>query len=93
MSSDRSIRTRAMSRRDFLGQTTAAAFCACGQLKYGWAEDLQFVIADTSFGKIRGTAHRGIKIFKGVPYGANTGGANRFMPAVDSVSCLRGRIA
>ena len=70
-----------MSRRDFLGQTATAAFCASGLLKYGWAEDPQFVIAETSFGKIRGTANRGIKIFKGVPYGANTEGANRFMPA------------
>jgi para-nitrobenzyl esterase len=75
-----------MSRRDFLGQTATAAFCASGLLKYGWAEDPQFVIAETSFGKIRGTANRGIKIFKGVPYGANTEGANRFMPAVDPVS-------
>lgn len=85
MSSDRSIRVRAMSRRDFLAQTTAAAFCAGGLLKYGWAEDPQFVIAETSFGKIRGIANRGIKIFKGVPYGANTERANRFMPSVDPV--------
>ena len=31
------------------------------------------------FGKIRGVDHNGIKIFKGIPYGASTAGANRFM--------------
>src|SRR5204863_249740 len=33
--------------------------------------------------KIRGVEVEGIKIFKGVPYGANTAGKNRFMPPVD----------
>jgi para-nitrobenzyl esterase len=41
------------------------------------------VIGETSFGRIRGTEVRGIKIFKGVPYGASTSGRNRFRPAVD----------
>ena len=41
------------------------------------------VIAETAFGKIRGEEVQGIKIFKGVPYGANTAGQNRFMPPED----------
>jgi para-nitrobenzyl esterase len=39
--------------------------------------------AETSFGKVRGTEIEGIRIFKGVPYGASTAGKNRFMPPVD----------
>ena len=37
-------------------------------------------VANTKYGKIRGTANGSIKVFKGVPYGAPTSGANRFMP-------------
>jgi para-nitrobenzyl esterase len=37
-------------------------------------------IADTAAGKVRGTTVDGIHIFKGIPYGASTTGANRFMP-------------
>jgi para-nitrobenzyl esterase len=38
-------------------------------------------IAETTYGKIRGiTAEDGIKVFKGVPYGGNMTGTNRFMP-------------
>ena len=38
-------------------------------------------VAETSAGKIRGYQRNGIYIFKGVPYGASTSGARRFMPA------------
>jgi para-nitrobenzyl esterase len=37
-------------------------------------------VADTQHGKVRGYALRGIHYFLGVPYGADTSGANRFMP-------------
>jgi para-nitrobenzyl esterase len=39
-------------------------------------------VAETTSGKIRGFKRNGIYIFKGVPYGASTAGANRFMPPV-----------
>jgi para-nitrobenzyl esterase len=39
-----------------------------------------FYTAETAYGKVQGIENAGIKIFKGIPYGASTAGANRFMP-------------
>jgi para-nitrobenzyl esterase len=37
-------------------------------------------VANTEYGKVRGYVLRGINYFLGMPYGADTAGANRFMP-------------
>jgi para-nitrobenzyl esterase len=39
-----------------------------------------FCIAETASGKIQGLVNEGIRQFKGVPYGASTGGGHRFLP-------------
>ncbi len=38
-------------------------------------------VAETEYGKVRGFIHKDIYNFLGIPYGANTSGKNRFMPA------------
>jgi len=38
-------------------------------------------VANTQYGKVRGYVEEGVLTFKGVPYGANTGGENRWLPA------------
>lgn len=38
-------------------------------------------VAKTQYGKVRGYVDDGVLTFKGVPYGANTGGENRWLPA------------
>jgi hypothetical protein len=38
------------------------------------------IVVETTAGRIRGTNVKGIRTFKGVPYGASTEGSHRFMP-------------
>lgn len=37
-------------------------------------------VVETHYGRVRGCVRNGIFAFKGIPYGADTSGANRFMP-------------
>jgi para-nitrobenzyl esterase len=46
----------------------------------GGATGTIFHVVETAYGKVQGIENAGIKEFKGVPYGAPTGGKNRFMP-------------
>ena len=76
-----------LDRRSFFRQSSALLAAAqagsFGRLALGADTD---AIAETSYGKVRGTVSGDIKIFKGIPYGGNTGGKNRFMPPVKPVA-------
>jgi para-nitrobenzyl esterase len=89
MSSQHSGGDRRVGRRGFLKQTLAAqagAFALLsGQSAPAAAQTAkssgQDVIVETAFGKVRGRRANGISTFKGIPYGASTATAGRFMPA------------
>jgi para-nitrobenzyl esterase len=83
-----SISTPSVSRRDFLLRASAVALSSSAMFQSARGQGSKFVIAETNHGKIRGIENRGINIFKGIPYGANTTGANRFAPPVDPPSWI-----
>ena len=65
-----------LDRRSVLAATGAAAL-------FGWARPAlaqTTPVAETAYGKVQGTVENGVKVFKGVRYGASTGGAGRFQP-------------
>ncbi|MEY4561311.1 MAG: hypothetical protein RLZZ618_588 [Pseudomonadota bacterium] len=69
-----------LSRRGLLGWAGAAAAIGMTSPARAVTEEQLFPIVETSNGKLRGISSYGTHIFKGVHYGADTGGANRFMP-------------
>jgi para-nitrobenzyl esterase len=80
---------RVSSRRSFVKQATvlvAGAHFAPWLELVTSAQPLEHAIAETSAGTVRGQVVDGIKVFKGIPYGAPTGGRNRFMPPVKPVA-------
>ena len=72
------------------GIGAAAPLSACSSLSGNKSEEQtdeqqlfigeDIAVADTVYGKVKGFILRGIHVFRGIPYGADTSGKNRFMP-------------
>jgi para-nitrobenzyl esterase len=74
--------TNALSRRTFLKQSgfALAAINAAPWVGLTAAADAATILAPTSAGRVQGRVVEGVNVFKGIPYGGTTAGANRFMP-------------
>lgn len=68
-----------IQRRGLLGAAAAGAALWTGVAR-AMTESKIFPIVETSNGKLRGLVSGDVSVFKGVHYGADTAGANRFMP-------------
>jgi para-nitrobenzyl esterase len=80
-------------RRDFLrssvllGAQSALLPMAAMAAATHVPSDGRETIADTTYGKVRGVlTPDGVRTFRGIPYGGDTGGANRFKPPTKPAS-------
>jgi para-nitrobenzyl esterase len=68
------------SRRIFLKHTALAGAASLTTRSFGATGGSSSPVAETTSGKVRGIDLNGIKHFRGIPYGGDTSGKNRFMP-------------
>lgn len=68
------------SRRTFLGAVGAMSGFGLLNPAYAVTAAELFPIAKTAHGQVRGMTNAGVSFFRGIPYGAPTGGKNRWMP-------------
>src|SRR5215831_9953532 len=72
-----------MNRRSFLGYSSLASGLLIGGAQRTWGAakvNSAASIVTTNSGKIRGAMQDRVHAFKGIPYGASTEGAGRFLP-------------
>ncbi len=69
-----------IDRRSFIGRGAAAGILMAQSLSAAKNSAGDGPVVETTSGKIRGAVIDRVNAFKGVPYGASTAGAGRFMP-------------
>jgi para-nitrobenzyl esterase len=74
-----------MDRRSFVRSGIGIGALAAGglmrsRLAMALGDETPGSTVPTTLGKVRGVTQGGVQAFRGVPYAASTGGANRFMP-------------
>src|SRR5579863_6013819 len=75
-----------MDRRSFLNYGTMATAGLLVRVAFqpAWAQDIgcssQSAVVRTSAGRVQGITRDKVSAFFGIPYGASTAGARRFMP-------------
>ncbi|MEN9701864.1 MAG: hypothetical protein RIR55_1201, partial [Bacteroidota bacterium] len=68
-----------MQRREFIAKTgLSMAGFSLANYAYSKSTVDEFVISETSYGKIKGYRENGVNIFKGVPYAGKVSGERRF---------------
>ena len=74
------VSRRAMLKTSMMGGAFAAVPVFAARAVDAAAESSMSAVVDTAGGKVRGVVGNGVHVYRGIPYGASTAGANRFMP-------------